>query len=79
MHKVGNVEIYANFLFLHVSSFLHLTYASKCGTRNQRVHQDYCSRLDALLDLLIFNGRAKTKLAMLYCREFVKKSTDFMK
>ena len=45
--------------------------------RNQRVHEDNISRLFALLGYLIFNGRTKTKLAMLaflYCGEFVKNS-----
>ena len=43
--------------------------------RNRKVYQDYISRLNALLDQWIFDGRAKTSLAMLvflYSRKFVK-------
>ena len=53
------------------------TDASKYEIRNQGVYEDFISRLNTLLDYLIFNGRAKTKLAMLaflYCGEFVKNS-----
>ena len=52
---------------------------SKCEIRNQGIHEDYISRLHTLLKYLIFNGRAKTKLAMLaflYCVEFVKNSIE---
>ena len=41
------------------------------------MYKQYISRLYILLDLLIFNGTAKTKLAMLaflYYGEFVKNS-----
>ena len=43
------------------------------------VYDDYISRLHALLDSLSFDGRAKTKLAMLvllYCGDFVKNSDN---
>ena len=80
-HKVGNVGIIANFVFIYICSFLLylviLTGLSKCKIRNQGEYKDYISRLYILLDLLIFNGTAKTKLAMLaflYYGEFVKNS-----
>ena len=46
--------------------------------RSQGVYEDYVSKLNALLDWVILNGRAKTKLAMLaflYCGKFVKNSS----
>ena len=57
--------------------YFQSTDARKYEIRNQGVHEDYISRLNTLLHYLIFNGRAKTKLAMLaflYCGEFVKNS-----
>ena len=41
------------------------------------VYQDYISKLHTLMNQLVFNDRAKTKLAMLaflYYHEFVKNS-----
>ena len=39
--------------------------ASLCEIRNHGANKHYISMLHAFLDLLIFNGRAETKLAML--------------
>ena len=50
---------------------------SQCKIRNQEIHRDYILRLHALFEWFIFDGRVKTKLAMLaflYCEEFVKNS-----
>ena len=83
-HKVGNVGIIVNFdfsIYLQFSSFfLHqlVLYTSKCEIGNQGVYNDYISRLHASLNHLIFDGKAKTKLAILaflYCGGFVKNST----
>ena len=66
-------------IYLQFSSLFAPTVLSKCEIRNQGVHEDYISRLNALLEYSSFNGRAKTKLAMLaflYCVEFVKNSSD---
>ena len=65
-------------IYLQFSSLFATNDASKCEIRNQGIHQDYISRLHASSAQLIFNGRAKTKLAMLAflcCGEFVKNST----
>ena len=62
---------------LHFSSLLAPTDVSECEIRNQGVRKDYNSNLHTSLDLMIFNGRAKSKLAMLaflYCGDFVKNS-----
>ena len=62
--------------YLQFSSLFALTVFSKCEIRDQGVREDYISGLNALLKQLLFNGRAKMKLAMLaflYCIEFVKK------
>ena len=51
------------------------TNASKCEIRNQEVCEDYTWLLQALLNQLIFSGKAKTKLAVLvflYCGGIVK-------
>ena len=67
-------------IYLQLSSLFVPTVFSKCEFRNQGVHEDYMSRLNALLEWLIFNGRAKTKLAMLaflYCVKFLKNSCAF--
>ena len=48
---------------------------SKCEIKNQVVYQDHISRLHIISYWLIFNGRAKLKLALmefLYCREIVE-------
>ena len=50
---------------------------SKCEIRNKGAYEDYIFRLNTILHQLIFNGRGKTKLAMLaflYCGEIVKNS-----
>ena len=52
-------------LCLQFSSLFAPTDINKLEIRNQGTHEDYISRLHALLDQLIFNSRAKTKLAML--------------
>ena len=65
-------------IYLQFSSLFAITVVIKCKIRNQGVHEDYISRLHALLkNSYFFNGRAKTKLAMLaflYCIDFVKNS-----
>ena len=51
------------------------TGVSKCEIRNQGGNEDCILRLNATLDWLMFNDRAKTKLAklaFLYCGEIVK-------
>ena len=76
-HKVGNVGVIANFVFPYFSPLFATNDVIKCEIRNQGIHDDYISRLHALCELFIFNGRAKTKLAMLaflYYGEFVKNS-----
>ena len=68
-------------IFLQFSSVFIPTDVNKWEIRNQGVNEDYISRLYALLDWLIFNAKAKTKLAMLpflYWRPFVKNSDDFL-
>ena len=50
------------------SSLFIPTDVSKYEMKNQGVHKDYTSRLCALLELLFFNIRAKTK----YYAEFVQ-------
>ena len=40
------------------------TVVSKCEIRNQGVHEDYISWMHILLDLSIFIGRAKMKIAI---------------
>ena len=50
---------------LQFSSLFAPTDINKLEIRNQGTHEDYISSLNALLDQLIFNSRAKTKLAML--------------
>ena len=65
-------------IYLQFSSLFATNDTSNCEVRNQGIHEDYISRLHASLAQLIFNGRAKTKLAMLaffYCGEFVKNSS----
>ena len=67
-------------LYCHIFAFFILfapTDASKFKIGNHGVHEDYISMLNALLDFLIFKGKAKTKLPMLaflYCGEIVKNS-----
>ena len=61
------VRIYLQFL-----SLFTLTDVSKCEIRNKGVHEDCILRLNATSNWLIFNDRAKTKLAFLYCAEIVK-------
>ena len=64
---------------LQFSPLLAPTDVSKLEIRNQGTHEDYISRLHALLDQLIFNYRAKTKLEMLpflYLRASLKNSID---
>ena len=67
-------------LYSHIFAvffFICSKYFSKCEIRNQGVHEDHISGLNALLEQLIFDGRAKMKLAMLaflYCGDFVKNS-----
>ena len=66
-------------LFSHFfcSFLLYLLQLFLVNIRNQGVHRYYISGLNALLEQLIFGGRAKMKLAMLaflYCAEFVKNS-----
>ena len=68
------VPIYLQFFSLFVTNDV-----SKYEIRNQRLHGNYSSSLHALLHYLNYNGRAKTKLAMLaflYWGEFVKNSAD---
>ena len=62
--------------YLQFVSLFTLTDVSKYEIRNQEVYEDYISRLNTTLDCLIFNSRAKMKLAMLaflYCIGIVKK------
>ena len=62
---------------LQFSSLFATNDISKCEIRKQGIHEDYISGSHALLEMFYFNGRAKTKLAMLaflYCAEFVKNS-----
>ena len=62
---------------LHFSALFTSTDVSKCEIRNLRACEDYILRSSATLDWLVFNERAKTKLAMLailYCGEIVKNS-----
>ena len=50
---------------------------NKCEMRNLGAYEDYILRLNATLDWLILNDRAKIKLAtlaFLYCAEIVKNS-----
>ena len=63
--------------FVAVFSLFASTDVRKCEIRMQGAYEDYISRLHILLDLFIFNGTAKMKLAMLeflFCGEFVKNS-----
>ena len=80
-HKVGNVGVIANFIFLYISSFL--LYLHQLMLVNVKLEIKGWMRITfhgyiyiyILLDKLILNGTAKMKLAMLaflYCREFVK-------
>ena len=65
-------------MYLQFLSLFTSTGASKCEIRNEGIIEDCTLRLNATLDWLIFNGRAKTKLAMLpflYYGEIVKNST----
>ena len=59
-------------------SFIYWSYdGSKCKLKCQLVQEDYISMLQTSLVLLIFNGTARTQLAILafmYCEEFVKNS-----
>ena len=67
-------------IYLQCSSLFAPTDASKYKITNQGIYKDYISIINVMLDWLIFNGRAKTKLAMLaflYCREFVKNSINY--
>ena len=76
-HKVGNISIFANFVFLLAVYLFARIEVSKCELGNQGVHGNYISRIQTLLGELIFNGTIKTKLAMLafsYCGEIVKNS-----
>ena len=50
---------------LQFSSLFAPTDINKLEIRNQGTCEDYISRLHALLNQLIFNSKAKTKLAML--------------
>ena len=63
-HKVCSVGIIANFVF-QFSSLIASTDVITCEISNQGVCEDYILRLNAKLVWLIFNGRAKTKLATL--------------
>ena len=68
-------------IYLQFSSLFAPTVVSKCEIRNQGVHEDYVSRLHALLEQLIFKARDKTKLAMLaflHCGEIVKNSNTYI-
>ena len=63
--------------YLFLLYFQCLIFSSKFEITNHGVYDDYISMVHALLHLLIFNGRAKMKLAImafLYCAEFVKNS-----
>ena len=74
-HKHKKLGIMALLPTLYSHMFAS-TDVSKYEIRNQGVHKHYISGLNALFDRLIYNGNAKTKLAMLaflYCREFVIK------
>ena len=59
-------------------SFINWSYdGSKCKLKCQLVQEDYISMWQTSLVLLIFNGTARTQLAILafmYCEEFVKNS-----
>ena len=64
-------------IFLQFSSPVVPTDISKCEIRNQGIYENYISWIQSLLDELILNGTAKTKLAMLaflYCEGIVKNS-----
>ena len=64
-------------IYLQFSCLFASTDVGKCEIRNLELYEDYIWRSNALLDQLIFNGRAKTKLAMLaflFCGEIVKNS-----
>ena len=66
-------------IYLQFSSLFVLTDLSKCEIRNQGAYEESISRLYILLDLLIYDGTAKTKLAMLaflYYGMFMKNSTE---
>ena len=66
-----------NLIYLQFSALFALIYVSKCEIRNQGIHENYISWIQSLLDDLILNGTAKTKLAMLallHCGVFVKNS-----
>ena len=67
--------------YLQFSSLIASTDVSTCEISNQGVCEDYILRLNATLFWLIFNGRAKTKLAtlaFLCCGETVKNSIAYM-
>ena len=76
-HKISNIVITANFLFLYLylpSLFAHCK-ISKFEIQCLWVPEDYISRLQTSLVLLILNGTAEMKLtilAFLYCGEFVR-------
>ena len=85
LHKVGDVGIIDKLcipLCLQFSSLFAPTDVSKWENWNQGTHGDYISRVHALLDQLIFDGRVQTKLAMLpflYQSAFVKNSFWWMR
>ena len=59
-------------IFASVSSLFVTTDVSKYKIRNKEKNEDYISMLNGILEGLIFNGKAKTKLAMLillYCEK----------
>ena len=67
-HKFGNFCIIANFvgpIYLQFPSLFPLTDVDKSEIKHEMVCKDYILRSRALLEQLIFNGRTKTKLAIL--------------
>ena len=66
-------------IYLQFSSVLTSTNVCKREIRNQRAYEDYILRINVTLNWLVFNSRAKTKLAMLaflHCGEIVKNSIE---
>ena len=65
--SLPTITIYLQFSFLFVP-----TDVIKYEIRNQGVYEVYISRLNALLDQLVFNGRAKTNLAFCIAETYEK-------